>query len=168
MFRHQKAKPVIKLGLQPSQSPKTNVLDLGLFWDINCACKKIPAANFEELVAVVLEAFDKIPWRTIDKTFITLMAMLDEIIKHDGKKNFQTPHVKKDQTERVANFRIMTITALSSIGEGPRNFMVNREVPTIKNDTAALSQNAESKPATAEEESNSNRATKKPGDMTYI
>ena len=52
-------KPAIKLGCQPAQSPKTNVLDLGLFWAIDCARKKIPATNFKELVAAVLEAFKK-------------------------------------------------------------------------------------------------------------
>ena len=36
----------------------------------------------------VPETFDRLPWRTIDKAFITLMAMLDEIIKHYGKKQF--------------------------------------------------------------------------------
>ena len=81
-------KPAIKLSHQPAQSPKTNVLDLGLFWAIDCAQKKIPAANFEELVAVVPEAFNKIPWHMINKTFVMLMAMLNEIIKHDGNNNF--------------------------------------------------------------------------------
>ena len=32
--------PSIKLGCQPTQSPKTNVLNLGLFYAINCAWKK--------------------------------------------------------------------------------------------------------------------------------
>ena len=94
-------KPAIKLGYQLAQSPKTNVLDFGLFWAIDCARKKTPATNFEELVAVVPEAFEKIPWQTINKTFLTLMATLNEIIKHDGKNNFPTPHVKKDRMEKL-------------------------------------------------------------------
>ena len=76
--------------------------------------------------------------------------------------------MKKDQIERVANYRIMTITALSSIGEGPRNFMVNKDAPRIKNNAHASTQNNEMMPTTAEKESNDNRAPKTPGEMTYI
>ena len=66
--------------------------------------------------------------------------------------------------EKVANCRIMTITALSSIGKGPRNFTVNEDAPTCKNKAAASSQNAETKPITAKKratttESPSNQET---------
>ena len=94
-------KPAIKLGCQPAQSLETNVLDLGLFWAIDCAQKKIPATNFKELVVAVPEAFEKIPWWTIDKFFLTLMATLNEIICHKGKNNFPTPHIKKDRMKKL-------------------------------------------------------------------
>ena len=51
--------------------------------------------------------------------------------------------------EKVANCRIMTITALSSIGGGPRNFIVDEDAYTCKNKAAVCSQNAENKPITA-------------------
>ena len=91
--------------------------------------QKIPATNFEELVEAVSAAFKTLPWKTIDKYFITLMATLDKIICHEGKNNFSIPHVKKDRMEKVANYCIMTISALSIIGEGPRNFCVDYNVP---------------------------------------
>ena len=127
----------IKLGRQPAQSPETNVLDLGLFQAIDCACKRIPATNFEELVEAVPAAFDMLPWKTINKCFITLMATLDKIIRRESKNNFSTPHVKKDWMEKVANYQIMTILALSIIGEGPRNFLVDKDVP-IKTNNANI------------------------------
>ena len=56
--------------------------------------------------------------------------------------------------DRVANYRIMTTTALSSIGEGPRNFMVNKDVPRAKNNTpaaaSALNPNSETMPSKEE------------------
>ena len=52
-------------------------------------------------MAAVPEAFEKIPWRTINETFLTLMATLNEIIKHNGKNNFQTPYMKKDRVEKL-------------------------------------------------------------------
>ena len=97
-------KSAIKLGRQPAQSFKTNVLDLGLFCAIDCAQKKIPATNFEELEAAVPEAFDTIPQKTINKTFLTLMATLDEIICHEGKNYFPTPHMKKDRMDKILSY----------------------------------------------------------------
>ena len=77
------------------------------------------------------------------------MAMLDEIIKHNGKNNFQTPHVKKDCMEKFANCIIMTITALSSIGEGPRSFMADTDGPSYKKEAAVSAQNTETTPTPA-------------------
>ena len=96
------------------------------------------------------------------------MAMLDEIIKHNGKNNFQTPHVKKDCMEKFANCIIMNINASSSIKEGPRNFMVDTDGPSYKKKAAVSAQNTETTPTPAIKESNNNTITKEPRDMTYV
>ena len=165
-------KPAIKLGRQPAQSLETDMLDLGLFCVIDCAQKKIPATNFKEMVAAVSEAPDQIPWKTIDKCFITLMATHDEIIRHEGKNNFLTPHVKKDRMEKISSYRIM-ITALFSIGEVPRNFLINKDAPATKNKAPAaipalppLEETTEQK---EEGENNNNvSAPETPGNRTLI
>ena len=67
----------------------------------------------------------------------------------------------------------MMITALLSVGEGPRNFLVNKDVPVSKDKAPAavpsLPPIEETIPS-KEEEGNSNNisASKIPGDMTLI
>ena len=67
----------------------------------------------------------------------------------------------------------MTITALFSIGEGPRNFLIDKDVPTVKNNvstTAPALPPIEETMAAKEEavKINNIHAPKTPGDMTLI
>ena len=99
--------------------------------------------------------------------------MLDKIICHEGKNNFPMLHVKKERMEKIANYQIMTITALSFIGEGPRNFLVDKDVPAPTNKaTAAVPALPPNKEATEQKEegknNNNTSAPKQAGDMNLI
>ena len=67
----------------------------------------------------------------------------------------------------------MTIMALSSIGEGPRNFLVDKDMPMVKNNTTTtgpvLPPMEETMAAKEEGVKNNNiHAPKTAGDMTLI
>ena len=66
----------------------------------------------------------------------------------------------------------MTITALLFIGEGPRNFLVNRDVPATKTKAPtaipALPPLKETNEQKEEGENNNISAPKTPGDMNLI
>ena len=101
------------------------------------------------------------------------MATLDKIICHEGKSNSPTPHVKKDRMEKVANYQIMTITALLFIGEGPRSFLVDKNAPASTNKaTAIVPALPPIKEATEQKEegknNNNTSAPKQAGDMNLI
>ena len=75
--------------------------------------------------------------------------------------------------EKILSYRIMTITALLSIGEGPRNILADKDVPTPKNEAPAavpaLPPIEETIAPKEEGENNNNiSAPKAPGDMTLI
>ena len=85
---------------QPAQSPNLNVNDLGLFRLINCLRKKIIAKNLGELINAVHVAYNNLPVRTINVAFVTLMAQMNEILRHGGGNNFPLPHTKKDNMRK--------------------------------------------------------------------
>ena len=85
---------------QPAQLPNLNVNNLGLFRSIDCLRKKIIAKNLGELINAVHMAYDNLPVRVIDDAFVTLMAQMNEILRHGGGNNFPLPHTKKRQYEK--------------------------------------------------------------------
>ena len=85
--------------------------NLGLFWALNCLCKKIVAKNVEGLIDAVSEAYNRIPACTFDNAFITLMAQINEILHHGGGNNFPLPHTHCRKHEKEMKRSIKLIKA---------------------------------------------------------
>ena len=56
-------------------------------------------------------AYNNLPICTINDAFVTLMAQINEILRHGGDNNFHLPHTKKQQHERKMSASVRTIKA---------------------------------------------------------
>ena len=87
----------ISLLTQPARSPDLNHLDLSFFRALQCEqWKKKQAANVDGLIEQVEEAYQEFEPRKIEKGFVTLQAVLEEIILSNGDNSFRIPHIKKE------------------------------------------------------------------------
>lgn len=90
----------IVLRNQPPNSPDLNVLDLGFFNAIQSLQQEACATTVAELVDTVHEAFDMLSSTKLTDTFITLQAVMREIMRHKGGNNYKLPHLKKQTMRR--------------------------------------------------------------------
>jgi hypothetical protein len=95
--------PCAELGIhvepvfQPPNSPDLNILDL-------CFFNSLQSYNFHEelcnskadLVKAVNNSFSTYCPDTLNRSFLTLQAVMNEILKVDGGNNFKLPHVSKE------------------------------------------------------------------------
>ncbi|KAK9733580.1 hypothetical protein RND81_04G076300 [Saponaria officinalis] len=90
----------IHLVFQPPNSPDLNINDLGFFRSIQSLQNEKPANNIEELVEAVENAFlEHVPTKLNDN-FLTLQAVMIEIMKVKGHNNFKIPHMRKGVLQR--------------------------------------------------------------------
>ena len=95
-----------------------NTLDLGIFNSIQSAKHRTQTRNVGELVAVVLEAFEKLEAETIDDTFHTLFHVLECVILNDGHNNFKMPRQCKSVKRRrgtLSRCRSMTYELVEKV-----------------------------------------------------
>lgn len=98
----KKSQPPIQFRTQPTRSPDTNVLDLGIW---NSMKSRVPDVKYdrkatESMTQRIINAVDEM-WEEYDPSklnniFITLTAVLEEIKKNDGGNSFKQPHTIKD------------------------------------------------------------------------
>jgi hypothetical protein len=87
----------ISLLTQPARSPDLNHLDLSFFRALQTdQWKKDQAANVDELIEQVKQAYEEFDPRKIEKGYVTLQSVLDEVILTNGDNNYRIPHTKKD------------------------------------------------------------------------
>lgn len=87
----------ISLLTQPARSPDLNHLDLSFFRALQTEqWKKDQAKNIDELIAQVEQAYRDFDPRKIEKGYVTLQSVLEEIILCNGDNNYRIPHLKKD------------------------------------------------------------------------
>ncbi|XP_021759192.1 uncharacterized protein LOC110724104 [Chenopodium quinoa] len=85
----------IQFIFQPSQSPETNVLDLGLFSVIQSLQYQSFPRNLDDLIKEVARAFQEFDPILNKYTWITLQSCLIKILEKQGGNNFSPPHTKK-------------------------------------------------------------------------
>jgi transposase len=87
----------ISLLTQPARSPDLNHLDLSFFRSLQTEqWKREQAANVDGLIAQVQQAYNDFDPRKIEKGYVTLQAVLDEVILANGDNDYKKPHIKKD------------------------------------------------------------------------
>jgi hypothetical protein len=87
----------ISILTQPARSPDLNHLDLSFFRALQTEQWKFQqATNVDELITQVERAYMEFDPRKIEKGYVTLQSVLDEIILSNGDNNYRIPHMKKD------------------------------------------------------------------------
>ncbi|ETK85759.1 hypothetical protein L915_09537 [Phytophthora nicotianae] len=79
----------IELVFQPPNSPDLNVLDLGLFTEIQSRQEQHLTRDFDELMAVVEAAYWELPPPTINATILRLQTTMNKCIEEKGGNDFK-------------------------------------------------------------------------------
>ena len=82
---------------QPARSPDLNHLDLSFFAALDRANSKKPfPSTIDELIENVEEAYWSFEPRSIEKGFVTLGCVCNEVIRCGGDNTYQLPHIGKE------------------------------------------------------------------------
>ena len=91
----------ISLETQPARSPDLNHLDLSFFRALQSdQWARGFASNIDELVTMVTEAYWDFPSIKIEKGFVTLATVIDQILVCRGDNTYKIPHIGKDRMIR--------------------------------------------------------------------
>ncbi|XP_074298251.1 uncharacterized protein LOC141629089 [Silene latifolia] len=104
----------ISLNQQPPNSPDLNVLDLGFFRSIQSLQQRLRAKTVDQLVNNVVQAWEEEPALCLDDVWLSLQAVMLEVLKNKGHNDFKLPHLGK-QAQRAA-------------GTLPRNLDANKDI----------------------------------------
>lgn len=83
----------MEMKAQPPNSPDLNVLDLGFFHSIQSIQHRTSQNNIDELINVVINAFNDENPNTLDNVFLSLQCAMEDTLKVNTNKykvNFQT------------------------------------------------------------------------------
>ncbi|GMF32362.1 unnamed protein product [Phytophthora fragariaefolia] len=86
---------------QPANSPDLNVLDLGFFASIQAIRIEKPIYGIDKLVAVVVDAYDKMHYTMVDAIFLTLQNVMICILRAEGGNEYKFPHLGKQRLRRL-------------------------------------------------------------------
>lgn len=85
----------IRVSRQPAKSPDLNILDLGYFNSIQALQHKKRAYNVDTLIEAVEQSYAELEVKTLEKCFLTLQAVMEEIMLAKGGIDYDLPRVKK-------------------------------------------------------------------------
>lgn len=94
---------------QPAQSPDFNVLDLGLWSSIQADQRRITTLNCGQLIDCVVSVFSDMSYETIDNSFLTLMAVMNESLACSVGNLFKIPHIGKSKMKKAVGGEIVSI-----------------------------------------------------------
>jgi transposase len=98
----KKSKPPIEFITQPTRSPDTNVLDLGIWNSMKSRVaevrydRKATESMNQRIINAVSDMWEDYDPAKLNNIFITLTAVLEEIEKDKGGNSFKQPHTVKD------------------------------------------------------------------------
>ncbi|XP_074288888.1 uncharacterized protein LOC141614034 [Silene latifolia] len=104
----------IELVFQPPNSPDLNCNDLGYFKALQSLQSSSAYKTVDELVNEVMQAFVDYSPTKLNNIFLSLQAVMIEIMMRKGHNDFALPHMGKGH--------------LAAIGMLPRNLVVNEEL----------------------------------------
>jgi len=90
----------LKVLTQPANSPDLNVLDLGFFNALQGYNNTVQAENSETLIKSVQASFQAYPHHKLNRVFLTLQSVMNEIIDIYGDNDYKLPHMGKEKMER--------------------------------------------------------------------
>ena len=117
-----------KLLTQPARSPDLNHLDLSFFRALERANFKHPLPlNIDQLIANVEQTFWQFDERVIEKGFVTLGLVCDEIIRCGGDNTYKLPHIGKDNLLHTTGSLPLRIRASQDVLEMARDWETRQE-----------------------------------------
>lgn len=84
----------IQVRRQPAMSPDMNVLDLGFFNAIQAVQHRKQAYSIAALIEAVQAAFEEMQVETLEKCFLTLQAVMEQVMLSSGGNDYDLPRVK--------------------------------------------------------------------------
>jgi len=85
---------------QPANSPDCNINDLGFFRALDAAYHNSAPRDTKELMEFVQQAHAEYDPRKINRIYLTLQCVLNQILEHHGDNNFKIPHLGKEKLEK--------------------------------------------------------------------
>ena len=85
---------------QAANSPDVNLLDLGFFRAIQSFNDAAPK-NEEELIQSVQHAYTNYPRKRLNRTWLTLQSVFNQIILCNGDNDYDIEHLSKEKLERA-------------------------------------------------------------------
>jgi hypothetical protein len=117
-----------KLVTQPARSPDLNHLDLSFFRALDRAnSKKLFPADIDELIVNVEQTYWEFDARAIEKGFVTLGCICNEIVRFHGDNTYKLPHVGKDHMLQRDGYLPMEVRASEDVLEIARKWVSGRE-----------------------------------------
>ncbi|KAG7345259.1 hypothetical protein IV203_032790 [Nitzschia inconspicua] len=91
----------VKLYTQPAQSPDLNVNDLGFFNSLQSKYYEESPRNAIEMIEMVEKVYKRYPMEKLNRIWLTLQSVMNEIIDRSGANNYEIPHMNKEGLERI-------------------------------------------------------------------
>ena len=101
-FREAIQDQELNVGLytQAVNSPDVNLLDLGFFRAIQSFNNAAPK-NEEELIQSVQHAYTNYPRKRLNRTWLTLQSVFNQIILCNGDNDYNIEHLSKEKLEQA-------------------------------------------------------------------
>ena len=91
---------------QAANSPDVNLLDLGFFRAIQSFNDAAPK-NKEDLIKLVQLAYNNYPRTNLNRTWLTLQSVFNQIILCNGDNKYDIQHLSKEKLERAGKLPIV-------------------------------------------------------------
>jgi hypothetical protein len=91
-----------RLYTQPPNSPDVNILDLGFFRAIQSANDEV-SSDESQLITHVQAAYERYPRENLNRTWLTLQSVMNEIVDNHGNNDYKIPHFGKERPERTGD-----------------------------------------------------------------
>ena len=99
-LQHMHLHNKIELYVQPPNSPDLNVLDLGPFRALQSMHFKKTSADVPDVINNVILTYNEYDYKKINYVFLTLMAVMNEVIECEGDNSYKLPHLGKQSLEK--------------------------------------------------------------------
>ena len=107
-------------------------MDLSFFRALERAnSKKAFPTNIDELIANVEETFWQFDDRTIEKGFVTLGCICNEVIRCTGDNTYKLPHMGKDQLLQIHGLLPLEVPASDDVLELARHWEMRAEMEAV-------------------------------------
>ncbi|ETN03780.1 hypothetical protein PPTG_15976 [Phytophthora nicotianae INRA-310] len=91
----------ICIEMQPSNSPDTNILDLGYFRSIQALQYEESPNSIDELIECTIASYQNLQPETLEDTFVSLQKVMECIIQDLGNNSYKRPHIGKSKLRKA-------------------------------------------------------------------